>query len=98
MKYACGQCNYQATQKRDLAKHKRAVHETALEKKNMKVEKNLETISENYDSTEDELEKANRRNRTLEDLNNEQTKRESDQELIKGLVEEVSSLESENST
>ena len=63
----------------------------------MKQEKNLETIRENYDCAVDELEKANWRNRTLEDLNNEQIKSESGNELIEELDEEVSSLKSKNS-
>ena len=46
----------------------------ALEKRNMKLEEDLENSRVNYDCVVDKLEEANRRNRTLEELNNKQRK------------------------
>ena len=46
----------------------------ALEKRNMKLEEDLENSRVNYDCVVDKLEEANRRNRTLEELKNKQRK------------------------
>ena len=46
----------------------------ALEKRNMKLEEDLENSCVNYDCVVDKLEEANRRNRTLEELKNKQRK------------------------
>ena len=58
----------------------------ALEKRNMKLEEDLENSHVNYDCVVDKLEEANRRNRTLLELNNQQRKSENDKETIAGLV------------
>ena len=57
-----------------------------LEKRNMKLEEDLENSHVNYDCVVDKLEEANRRNRTLEELNNKQRKSENDEETIAGWV------------
>ena len=58
----------------------------ALEKRNIKLEEDLENSCVKYDCVVDKLEEANRRNKTIEELNNKQRKRENDKETIAGLV------------
>ena len=57
-----------------------------LEKRNMKLEEDLENSHVNYDCVVDKLEEFNRKNRTLEEINDKQRKSENDEETITGLV------------
>ena len=68
----------------------------ALKKRNIKLEEDLENSRVKYNCVVDNLEEANRKNRTLEELNNKQRKSENDEQTIAGLVEEMSSLKSKN--
>ena len=52
----------------------------------MKLKEDLENSCVNYDCVVDKLEEANRRNITLEKLNNKQRRSENDKETIAGLV------------
>ena len=58
----------------------------ALKKRNMKLEEDLENSRVNYDCVVDKLEEFNRKNRTLEEINDKQRKSENDEETITGLV------------